>query len=222
VWPARAGERGAKKGLAPLSLAGQHAMRAELRAAFPHLAVRRRGAPRGTGRTWYPTGPTAAELAARDTAPRAARARVVLDCPGYGSRRLAKTRQREGGDVNHNRVLRVMREESLLCQLKRRFGVTTDSAHGCHADPNLLAGLPIARLGQVRVADITAIRLPATFVYLACILDAHSRRCIGRHLARQIATRLTLAALDHALAARRPAPGLIHHAERGGQYASAD
>ncbi len=70
--------------------------------------------------------------------------------------------------------------------------------------------------------DITDIRLPTAFVYLACVLDAHSRRCIGWQLARQIDTRLTLAALDHALAARQPAPGLIHHSDRGVQYASAD
>lgn len=146
----------------------------------------------------------------------------MLDFPGYGYRRVAKTLQREGWAINHKRVLRVMRAESLLCQLQRRFVVTTDSAHGCRAYPNLLAGLPIARLDQVWVADITYIRLPSAFVYLACVLDAYSRRCIGWRLDRRIDTGLTLAALDHALAARRPAPGLIHHSDRGVQYASAD
>jgi putative transposase len=197
-------------------------MIAELRASYPQLSVRRLCALLGAGRTWYYTRPTAEELAARDTALRDAIERVVLDFPGYGYRRVAKALQREGRGVNHKRVLRVMREEALLCQLKRRFAVTTDSAHGCRTYPNLLAGLPIARLDQVWVADITYIRLPTAFAYLACVLDAHSRRCIGWRLARQIDTGLTLAALDHALAARRPTPGLIHHSDRGVQYASAD
>jgi putative transposase len=197
-------------------------MIAELRASFPQLSVRRLCALLGTGRTWYYTRPTDEERAARDTALRDAIERVVLDLPGYGYRRVAKALQREGWEINHKRVLRVMRAESLLCQLKRRFVVTTDSAPGCRTYPNLLAGLPIARLDQVWVADITYIRLPSAFVYLACVLDAYSRRCIGWRLDRQIDTGLTLAALDHALAARRPGPGLIHHSDRGVQYASVD
>jgi transposase InsO family protein len=109
----------------------------------------------------------------------------------------------------------------LLCQLKRRFVATTDSRHGCRAYPNLLRGAVVDRLDQAWVADITYVRLPTTFVYLACLLDAHSRRCVGWHLARYIDTRLTLAALDQALATRRPAPGFIHHSDQGVQYASA-
>jgi len=115
----------------------------------------------------------------------------------------------------------VMRQESLLCQLKRRFVATTDSRHGCRAYPNLLRAAAVDRLDQAWVADITYVRLPTTFVYLACLLDAHSRRCVGWHLARHIDTRLTLAALDQALATRRPAPGFIHHSDQGVQYASA-
>jgi len=126
------------------------------------------------------------------------------------------------GSVNHKRVLRVMREESLLCQLKRRFVVTTDSAHGYRPYPNLLALLTLDRLDQAWVADLTYIRLPATFVYLAGILDAFSRRCIGWKLSRQIDTRLTLAALEMAIDRRQPQPGLIHHSDRGVQYASTD
>ncbi|HEU5422494.1 MAG TPA: IS3 family transposase [Nitrolancea sp.] len=197
-------------------------MIAELRASFPDLSVRRLCALLGTGRTWYYTRPTAEARAARDTALRDAIERVVLDFPGYGYRRVAKALQRAGWEINHKRVLRVMREEALLCQLKRRFVVTTDAAHDCRTYPNLLAGLSIARLDQVWVADITYIRLPTAFAYLACVLDACSRRCIGWQLSRQIDTGLTLAALDHALAARRPVPGLIHHSDRGVQYASAD
>jgi len=122
--------------------------------------------------------------------------------------------------VNHKRVLRSMRQESLLCQLQRRFVVTTDSRHGCRVYPNLLHETVLTGLNQAWVADLTYIRLPTAFVYLACVLDAYSRRCIGWQLSREIDTTLTLAALDHALAQRCPLPGLIHHSDRGVQYAS--
>jgi transposase InsO family protein len=115
-----------------------------------------------------------------------------------------------------------MRRESLLCQLKRRFVVTTDASHALRTYPNLVAGFELTGPDQVWVADITYIRLPTVFAYLACILDAWSRRCVGWHLSRTIDTRLTLAALEGALAARQPAPGLIHHSDRGVQYASGD
>ncbi len=122
--------------------------------------------------------------------------------------------------MNHKRVLRVMRQESLLCQLQRRFVVTTDSRHGGRVYPNLLHETVLTGLNQAWVADLTYIRLPTAFVYLACVLDAYSRRCIGWQLSREIDTTLTLAALDHALAQRCPLPGLIHHSDRGVQYAS--
>jgi putative transposase len=147
--------------------------------------------------------------------------RLVLAFPGYGYRRVTKALQRDGWDVNHKRVLRVMRQESLLCQLERRFVRTTDSAHALRTYPNLLADLVPVRPDQAWVADLTYIRLPTAFAYLACVLDAWSRRCVGWELSRAIDTTLTLAALDRALAARRPAPGLIHHSDRGVQYASA-
>ena len=88
--------------------------------------------------------------------------------------------------------------------------------------PNRIKDLPIDRLDQVWVADLTYIRLPTAFVYLAAILDAYSRRCIGWHLSTRIDTHLTLAALERALQQRRPAPGLIHHSDHGVQYASTD
>jgi putative transposase len=128
--------------------------------------------------------------------------------------------RRRGWLVNHKRVLRVMREESLLCQLKRRFVVTTDSAHGYRTYPNLLAGAPLEGLDRAWVADITSIRLPTTVVYRACILDAGSRRCIGGKLSRQIDTSLTLAAREMAIARRPPRRGRIPHSDRGVQYAS--
>jgi len=114
-----------------------------------------------------------------------------------------------------------MRQEALLCQLERRFVVTTDAAHALRTYPNLLAGLALTGPDQAWVADLTYVRLPTAFVYLACLLDAWSRRCLGWRLARTIDTSLPLAALDQALATRRPGPGLIHHSDRGVQYASA-
>ena len=133
---------------------------------------------------------------------------------------MAHALRRDGWSVNHKRVLRVLRQESLLCQLKRRFLVTTDSAHGLPTYPNLLAQTALSALNQAWVADITYVRLPTSFVYLACVLDAYSRRCVGWKLSRQIDTQLTLEALEMALAQRRPAAGLIHHSDRGVQYAS--
>jgi putative transposase len=195
-------------------------MIARARHDHPPLSVRRLCALLGVGRSWYyarPEGPSQVE---RDVALRDAIERIVLELPGYGYRRVTKALQREGWAVNHKRVLRVMRQESLLCQLKRRFVVTTDSAHALRTYPNLAAGFEPIGPDQLWVADITYVRLPTAFVYLACVLDAWSRRCVGWHLSRWIDTALTLAALEQAIAERRPAPGLIHHSDRGVQYAS--
>ncbi len=164
---------------------------------------------------WYEQ--TRAEPKAADAALRDAIERIILDFPGYGYRRVTHALQRAGWRVNHKRVLRILRHESLLCHLQRQFVVTTDSQHGY---PNLLTGLVVETLDQVWVADITYIRLSDGFISLACILDAYSRRCIGWHLSRTIDTHLALAALDHAIATRQPAAGLIHHSDRGVQYAS--
>ena len=110
----------------------------------------------------------------------------------------------------------------MLCQLKKRFVTTTNSGHAHRVYPNLLVHCTLDGLNQAWVADVTYIRLPTTFVYLAAILDAYSRRCIGWALSRWIDTRLTLAALDMALMHRRPASGLIHHSDRGVQYAAGE
>ncbi len=191
-----------------------------MQAAHPALSIRGLCALVGVGRTWYYTHPSPAAVAARETALRDAIERLVLEFPGYGYRRVTAALQREGWDVNHKRVLRMMRQEALLCQLQRRFVVTTDSGHARRTYPNLLADAPLTGPDQVWVADLTYIRLPTAFAYLACILDAWSRRCVGWQLSRWINTDLTLAALAHALATRRPGPGLIHHSDRGVQYAS--
>jgi transposase InsO family protein len=194
-------------------------MIAAMREAHPELALRRLCELVGTSRTWYYARPSAE--AARDTALRDAIERLVLAFPGYGSRRVTKALQRAGWTVNHKRVLRVMRQESLLCQLERRFVVTTDARHALQTYPNLLTGTTVTGPDQVWVADLPYIRLPTTFAYLAGLLDAWSRRCVGWRLSRTIDTMLTLAALDQALAMRQPPPGLIHHSDRGVQYASA-
>lgn len=189
--------------------------------AYPELSLRRLCAMTGTGRTWYYTHPSADEIATRESALRAAIEAIALEFPGYGYRRITAALRRDGWVVNHKRVLRVMRDESLLCQLQRRFLMTTDARHGLRTYPNLAAAVSLTGPDQLWVADLTYIRLPTTFVYLAAILDAWSRRCIGWHLAHTIETALPLAALTGALAARQPRPGLIHHSDRGVQYASA-
>jgi transposase InsO family protein len=188
----------------------------------PALSIRLLCELFGVGRTWFYTHPSPEEIASREIALRDAIEDIVLEFPGYGYRRVTKTLQRAGWSVNHKRVLRIMREASLLCQLKRRFVTTTNSRHGRPVYPNLIRDLRVSRLDQVWVADITYIRLPTNFVYLACILDAFSRRCVGWCLSRSIDTRLTLTALEMALTRRAPEPGGIHHSDRGVQYASGD
>jgi putative transposase len=172
----------------------------------------------GVNRSWfYRAGgpePTAVDAGLRDAVEA-----LVLAFPGYGYRRVTKALQRDGWVVNHKRVLRVMRAESLLCQLRRRWVPTTDSAHGLATYPNLVKDLTVAGLNEVWVADITYVRLPTAFAYLAAVLDAFSRKVVGWALSRWIDTRLTLTALERALATRPPP--LIHHADQGVQYAAA-
>ena len=195
-------------------------MIAAMHTAYPELSLRRLCALTGTGRTWYYTHPHADETAQRETALRAAIEAIALAFPGYGYRRVTHALRRDGWEINHKRVRRVMREESLLCQLKRRFVVTTASGHALPTYPNLTIDVSLTGPDQLWVADLTYIRLPTSFVYLAAILDAWSRRCIGWRLARTVETTLPLTALEHALAVRQPRPGLIHHSDRGVQYAS--
>jgi len=149
---------------------------------------------------------------------RAAIEAVVLAFPGYGYRRVTHHLQREGWAVNHKRVLRVMRQESLLCQLQRRWVKTTDSEHGLRVYPNLLRGGRPAGLDAVWVADITYIRLQEQFVYLATLMDAFSRRVVGWYLSPEIDRQLVLTALERALGRRQPPPAWIHHSDQGVQY----
>ena len=146
--------------------------------------------------------------------------RVAMEFPSYGWPRMTRELVRCGWVVNHKRVYRLMREDNLLCLRKRKFVVTTDSAHDLPVYPNLAREMTLTGLDQLWVADITYIRLLLEFVYLAVILDAFSRRVIGWALERTLEDGLTLAALRMALKRRKPAPGLVHHSDRGVQYAS--
>jgi len=123
-------------------------------------------------------------------------------------------------DINHKRVLRMMREDNLLCVRRRSFVVTTDSRHCLPIYPNLARQTVPTAINQLWVADITYIRLRTEFVYLAVVLDAFSRRVIGWALGRTLEAELPLAALWMALTERKPQPGLVHHSDRGVQYAS--
>jgi len=148
--------------------------------------------------------------------------RVALEWPSYGRRRVTAELRRRGWTVNPKRVYRLMREDNLLCVRKRKFVMTTDSNHGRKVYPNLARHMPLTGTDQLWRADITYIRLQAEFVFLAVILDAYSRRVIGWSLDRSLEDELTLSALRMALARRVVEPGLVHHSDRGSQYASLD
>jgi putative transposase len=147
---------------------------------------------------------------------------IALRWPAYGYRRVHAELVRQGWKVNHKRVLRLMRNDNLLCVRRRKFLFTTDSRHGLPIYPNLAEGLVVTSIDQLWVADITYIRLQREFVYLAVLLDAFSRRCLGWALQRSLEAVLALKALRMALQYRRPKPGLVHHSDRGVQYASRD
>jgi putative transposase len=146
--------------------------------------------------------------------------RIALDWPCYGYRRITAELHRQGVEANHKRVLRLMREDNLLCLRKRSFIRTTDSRHGLAVYPNLVPELTITSINQLWIADITYIRLLREFVYLSVILDAFSRRLIGWALEPHLQAELALEALRMALATRRVEPGLVHHSDQGVQYAS--
>jgi transposase InsO family protein len=159
-----------------------------------------------------------------ETCTRDAIQRVVLANKFYGYRRVANQLGREGFVVNHKRVLRLMREDNLLCLRKRSFvPMTTDSKHNWRVVPNLARGMELTAIDQLWVADITYIRMQEEFVFLAVVLDAFSRRVIGWALEKHLQASLAIAALTMAIKARRPKPGsLIHHSDRGVQYACDD
>jgi putative transposase len=148
--------------------------------------------------------------------------KIAVEWPCYGSRRMARELRDRGWDINRKRVQRLMREDNLLCVAKRKFVVTTDSGHEWKVYPNLAGSMLLTNVDQLWIADITYIRLEEEFVYLAVILDAYSRRVIGWHLGEGLDNSLTLTALRMALGERTVRPGLVHHSDRGVQYASGD
>jgi transposase InsO family protein len=168
-------------------------------------------------RHWESKTPTEAETALHDAIQRAALAHRF-----YGYRRVAVLVQREGFAVGVNKVWRVMQEDNLLAVRRRKFVVTTDSEHNFVVYPNLAEHLMLGTVNQLWVADITYIRLRSEFVYLAVVLDAFSRHAVGWALGRNLLTSLPLAALEKAIHSRQPQPGLVHHSDRGTQYASND
>ncbi len=140
----------------------------------------------------------------------------------YGYRRIAAELRRRGMLVNHKRVARIMREDNLLAVQPRAFVVTTNSQHRLEVYLNLASRMKLTGVNQLWVADITYVRLHREFVYLAVILDAWSRKVVGWELDRTLAARLAITALEKAVAERKPPPGLVHHSDRGVQYASDD
>jgi putative transposase len=173
----------------------------------------------GYYRHWAASAPRAEETGVRD-----AIQRLALANRHYGYRRITAQLRREGFAVNHKRVLRLMREDNLLCLRKQPFvPVTTASRHNWRVVPNLARGMIPTGLDQLWVADITYIRLKEEFAYLAIVLDAFSRRVVGWELQGHLQASLATAALTMAIAARCPAPGsLVHHSDRGVQYACDD
>jgi putative transposase len=165
----------------------------------------------------------ASEAVDRDSDLRDEIQRIALEFPCYGWPRVTRELGDRGWRVNHKRVYRIMREDNLLCLRRRKFVVmTTDSNHNRPVYPNLAREMAPTGINQLWVADITYIRLEREFVYLAVILDAFSRRVIGWALDRTLEDKLTMEALGMALDSRSPAPGLVHHSDRGVQYASGD
>jgi putative transposase len=140
----------------------------------------------------------------------------------YGYRRVTMELGRRGLRVNRKRVARIMRKDHLLAIQPRSFVVTTDSDHELEVYLNLAGRMKRTGINQLWVADITYLRLKAEFVYLAVILGGYSRKVVGWALERTPASRLEVAALEHAMAERQPPPGLVHHSDRGVQYASGE
>ena len=147
---------------------------------------------------------------------------VCLEFPRYGYRRVTHQLKHERWQVNHKKVLRIMRESDLLCRASHKWVKTTESRHHFPRYRNLIKGMDINRLNQVWQSDITYICIREGFVYLAAILDAYSRKVIGYAVSTALDTALTLQALRMAIEERQPVPGVIHHSDQGVQYASTE
>lgn len=189
-----------------------------LRMALPEASVRTLCAVLGISRSWYYAQQQRTERLG-DAELVAWIEPIIVRFPGYGYRRVTQTLQQQGVIVNHKRVCRVMREASLLCKVRRAVP-TTRRAKEWLATPNLVRQRSITGPNQVWVADLTYIHLRRDTGFLACVLDAWSRRCIGWAFGAEMTTDLTERALERAIAWRQPAPGLIHHSDQGVHYAN--
>lgn len=145
---------------------------------------------------------------------------IILEFARYGYRRITHQLKREGTNVNHKRVQRLMQENKLSCKTNKKFICTTNSKHNFKIYPNLLKNLIIEKLNQVWQSDITYIKFLKGFVYLAVILDSFSRKVIGYAISKSIDKSLTVSALKMAILLRNPSAGCIHHSDRGVQYAA--
>jgi transposase InsO family protein len=189
-----------------------------LKVLVPTASMRQICAAMSVSRSWYyaslatPTRTADVELV-QQIEP------IVRRFPGYGYRRVTAALHRSGIQVNHKRVQRVMREYALLFRVRRTLS-TTKRATAWQHTPNLVAGRPLTGPNQVWVADMTYIHLRRETGFLACVLDAWSRRCVGWAMGRELTTDLSLKALELAIARRSPGPGLIHHSDQGVQYAN--
>jgi len=170
--------------------------------------------------TFYRATDAGAARHAADAALLAEIERIAGESPAYGYRRITHELRRHGTAVNHKRVARLMRDGHVAPAPVRRFVATTDSAHDGPVFPDLARELVVTGPNQLWFADLTYIRLRTRFVFLAVVLDAWSRKVLGYAISHLLDARLPLAALDAALASRRPPPGLVHHSDRGVQYTS--
>lgn len=168
-------------------------------------------------RSWRKQEPKQEQTALRD-----AIQRLALKDRHCGYRRIGRLLKREGWVVNHKRVLRLMGEDNLLSIRRRRFVITTDSEHKWRVYPNLARRMVLSGINQLWVADITYVRLQQEFVYVAVILDVYSRRVVSWSISRKLDSGFAQEALESALKERQPAAGLIHHSDRGVQYACGD
>jgi transposase InsO family protein len=191
------------------------------RQTTPAFSVRRMCRVLARGRATYYRARRMEGGQARDGTLRRQLRRLALAWPAYGYRRLTQARRRRGVIVNRKRVLRLMREEQLVARRRRRFVYTTDSRHGHPLSPNLVPHLQVSGLDQLWIADLPYMRVRQEFGYLAVILDAYSRRCIGWALEPSLETSLSVRALRMALRRRPIRSGLVHHSDRGVQYAAA-
>ena len=144
---------------------------------------------------------------------------IALEYPYYGYRRITQALKRDGIKVNHKKVYRIMKDKNILCRARKSFR-TTNSAHSLTRYPNLIKNIVAERINQIWHADITYIRISASFVYLAAIIDGCSRKVVGCGLAKTLSADLPMAALRDAIEKRKPGSNLIHHSDQGMSFST--